>query len=294
MGARRVDTIAPGGAVEDGGGIRLKRLIGTKKVPSLDPFVLLDEFKAPDAAKFAAGLPDHPHRGFDAVNYVVEGHMDVADSHGNLMRVEAGGVQWITAGAGVVHAEMPGSGGGPVHCLQLWVNLPRASKGCVPRVHQVTPDGIPALPTLGGGSVRVIAGTFKDQTGPIVDVPCAPLMVDVDLPKGAGINVPVPTGHRVFAYVLSGQGVYGVAPTTTGEVVGRGHVVVFGPQGRGVKVLAGSKGTRFLLLAGRPLNEPVVRYGPFVLNQRDEIIQAVEDFHGGRLDGSAPVVRRTP
>lgn len=283
MRARSIQTIVPGRPVMDGGGVRLKRTIGTAQLPMLDPFLLLDEFRSDNPNDYAAGFPSHPHRGFETVTYMLAGQMEHQDSVGNTGRLGPGSVQWMTAGAGIIHSEMPQQVDGLIHGFQLWVNLPGRLKLCAPRYQDLPASSVPEVALHGGGFIRVIAGRYGDTVGPVRGVSVDPMLLDVRLPPATGIEVPIPTEHAAFAYVFEGSGVYGVTETSAGEVVARGHVIVLGP-GEALKVLAAAQGTRFLVVSGRTIGEPVTRYGPFVMNTKEEIAKAVDDFHAGRFD----------
>jgi hypothetical protein len=261
-----------GTATSDGDGVRLTRVIGTPELSDLDPFLLLDEFGSDDAVDYAGGFPDHPHRGFETVTYMLEGRMRHRDNRGNSGLLESGSVQWMTAGRGIVHSEMPEQEDGAMRGFQLWVNLPARDKMSAPRYQDVAPDRIPEVAAGQGARVRVIAGTFDGSVGPVAGISVDPLYLDVALDAGAAFRAAIPRGHQAFAYVYEG----GI------EGVGAGELAVLG-DGDEFATTALQRGARFILVAGRPLREPVARYGPFVMNTRSEVLQAVEDFQAGRF-----------
>lgn len=280
--ARQVRAVLPGKRLVDGAGMRVKRLIGHAGLPVLDPFVLVDEYKSDDPAEALGGFPDHPHRGFDLVNLVFDGALDFVDASGHHGTVERDGLQWLTTGSGLIHAELPRHVDGRVRGLQVWLNLGGEEKGAGPVSREFGADEIPGLKINDGGRVRVLAGEFRRVHGPLVGLANDPLLLDITLPPATGMNVPVPRTHAVWAYVLDGQGVFGVTETSTGELVGRGHLMVLGP-GDSFRVLASGKGARYVVMAAHPTNEPITRYGPFVMSTADEIYAAIDDFHAGTL-----------
>jgi hypothetical protein len=262
----------------DGAGVKLNRVIGTPLLADVDPFLMLDEFRSDDAADYIAGFPDHPHRGFETVTYMLAGRMRHGDNKGHTGRLEAGSVQWMTAGRGIVHSEMPEQENGLMQGFQLWVNLPAKDKMIAPRYQEIPPADIPVASLPGGVSVKVIAGVVGDVTGPVSGIATAPTLLDIALPAGARAALPLPHGHNVFLYAFDGEVAVGDART----VLPRGSIAVLG-QGDGVALAAPAGPARVLLAAGRPLNEPVARYGPFVMNTQDELRQAVLDFQLGRF-----------
>ncbi|MCA9656415.1 MAG: pirin family protein [Myxococcales bacterium] len=276
---RTIERVAKGTATSDGAGVRLLRVLGTPQVPMVDPFLMLDEFRSDDPNDYIAGFPPHPHRGFETVTYMLAGSMEHRDSVGNTGNLRAGSVQWMTAARGIIHSEMPKQEDGLMWGFQLWVNLPAADKLGDPRYQDVEPEAIPEQALPGGGRVRVVAGRFGDAVGPVGGVATSPLMLDVGLPAGSTVEVPIPAGHNGFAYVFEGSAALGdrEAPLP------RGQLAVLGREGDGLRIVAGQAGTRVLLVAGRPLGEPVARYGPFVMSTREELEQAFLDYRSGRL-----------
>jgi redox-sensitive bicupin YhaK (pirin superfamily) len=270
---RQVEQALAAVPTRDGAGVRLSRSIGSRALPLLDPFLLLDEIRTDAPDDYLRGFPNHPHRGFETVTYMIHGSMEHADSVGNRGRLVSGSAQWMTAGRGIVHSEMPKQDRGLLWGFQLWVNLPSRSKMMKPRYQDIPPDAIPEV-ALGQARARVVAGTLGGQTGPVSGIEVEPTMLDLTL-DGPRIELELPTGHAAFAYVLEGDAQIGATSTP----VGQGHIAVLG-EGTGV-TLAGR--ARMLLLAGRPIGEPVARRGPFVMNTEAELDQAVLDYRTGRL-----------
>lgn len=264
----------------DGAGVRLKRSIGGQALDNLDPFLLLDEFSSDDAADYLAGFPEHPHRGMETVTYMLDGAMRHADNHGNGGVLVAGGAQWMTAGRGILHSEMPEQREGRLRGFQLWVNLPRAEKMRPPRYQNLAPEEIPSIQAKGGVQVRIVAGQVGGIEGAVKGVVALPLYLDIALPAGASFSQALPARHGAFVYPFEGTVTVGggnsarPVPPSTLAVLGPGeHVTLAAPDGRG----------RALLVAGQPIGEPVVRYGPFVMTTEDEIIEAIRDFQAGRF-----------
>ncbi len=278
---RAVERVVRAQPTSDGAGVRLNRSLGTAQLPDLDPFLMLDEFKSDDARDYLAGFPDHPHRGFETVTYMLAGAMRHQDSAGNSGDLAAGGAQWMTAARGVVHSEMPRQEDGLLWGFQLWINLPARDKMGAPRYQDFAPAQIPERALPGGGLVRVVAGDSAGVAGAVRGINTAPLMLDVRLEPGATFAHAVPRGHQAFAYVYDGQGVFGGAD---GPTVAAGHLAVLA-DGAEARVATDTSPARFLLLAARPLHEPISRYGPFVMNTRQEIEQAFRDYHAGTLAG---------
>jgi len=284
---RQVVRTASGLPASDGAGVRLTRALGTPTLPDLDPFLMLDEFRSDDAADYLAGFPDHPHRGFETVTYMLAGRMRHADNHGNSGLLRAGSVQWMTAGRGIVHSEMPEQEAGLIWGFQLWINLPARDKMTAPRYQDIAPEAIPEVPLgQGAGRVRVIAGAFGGVRGPVAAEATDPTYLDVHLAPGARFEHEIPAGYSAFAYVYEGTALLGVpGDAAAAEAVGREQIAVFGDGGEriGASAATDGQGTRFLLLAGKPLREPVAKYGPFVMNTQSEIRQAVVDYQSGRF-----------
>ena len=276
---RGILQVVPAFPTQDGAGVRLLRSLGSRSLPELDPFLMLDEIRSDDPRDWIAGFPAHPHRGFETVTYMLEGAMEHADSEGNHGLLEPGSVQWMTAGRGIVHSEMPLRRGGRLWGFQLWINLPRAQKMMAPRYQDIAPDRIPEVALPGGGTARVVAGQAFGHQGPVQGIVTNPLFVDVTLPPGAEVAVPTVRSHSAFAYVITGHARFGAdamrVPRSTLVSLDKGdHLHV---------TSTGEEELRFLLLAAQPIREPVVRYGPFVMNTAEEIEEAVRDFRAGRL-----------
>jgi redox-sensitive bicupin YhaK (pirin superfamily) len=265
-----------GQAASDGAGVRLTRVIGNPQLPDLDPFLMLDEFGSDRPGDYLAGFPSHPHRGFETVTYMLDGRMRHKDNHGNEGLLTPGSVQWMTAGRGIVHSEMPEQQEGLMRGFQLWVNLPARDKMGEPKYQEFAADRIPEAAPSPGVQAKVIAGIFAGVAGPVRQPATDPTYLDVVLADGAVFEHALPAGHNVFAYVYEGA----VVPEGE-EVAMKGDLLVFG-NGESVR-LVGRGGARFILVAGRPLGEPVARYGPFVMNTKEQVMQAFVDFQEGRF-----------
>lgn len=275
---RRVVTSIRGRAASDGAGVKLTRIIGQPSLPDLDPFLMLDEFGSDKGADYIGGFPDHPHRGFETVTYMLAGRMRHGDNQGNVGLLRPGSVQWMTAGRGIIHSEMPEQEEGLMQGFQLWVNLPAKDKMTKPRYQDIDPEKIPVVERADGVKVKVLVGSFDGVTGPVTNVATDPLYLDITLPPGSSATVPVPAEHNGFAYVFEGQSLIGAEA----QPVERGQLAVLS-LGDAVTVEGGPKGGRLILVAGRPLREPVAKYGPFVMNTPDEIRQAIADYQAGRF-----------
>jgi redox-sensitive bicupin YhaK (pirin superfamily) len=278
--SRAVARTLPGMPASDGAGVKLTRVIGQPQLDRLDPFLLLDEFRSDTPGDYLAGFPDHPHRGFETVTYMLAGRMRHRDSAGNSGLLVPGSVQWMTAGRGLVHSEMPEQVDGLMWGFQLWVNLPASEKMTAPRYQDIGPERIPEVALENGGLVRVIAGALGDVRGPVQAEATAPLYLDIAIPADGSFTTAVPDGHHAFVYPFVGDAV--VSSPLRDTTLVRGTLGVLG-EGDGLTLRAGPDGARVLLVAGRPLNEPVARYGPFVMNTQDELRQAFTDFQSGRF-----------
>ncbi len=283
---RTISRILPGRPVTDGGGVPIRRTIGGKRLEHIDPVLLFDELKSASPGEHDAGLPKHPHRGLQTVTYIIDGEMNVQDTHGNSACLTPGMVQWAHAGAGLIHEELP-KHGTPIRAVQFWLNVPGREKMSAPEVQTLAATDIPLLKLPMGGTVRVIAGTQKNVSGPIVADRTKAMLLDVDLPRGSGASLDVAANKIAMIYVLQGQAMFGITGTSTGEMVGRGHLILLS-SGDVVKVMSGHKGARFLVIGAVPIGEPICRYGPIVMNTATEVEQAVEDFHAGVFDRTAP------
>ncbi len=277
MNTRSVIRRVRGLPASDGAGVKLTRVIGQPALDMLDPFLLLDAFGSEHGADYIAGFPDHPHRGFETVTYMLAGRMRHRDNHGNSGLLTGGGAQWMTAGRGLVHSEMPEQNEGEMRGFQLWVNLPAAHKMMAPRYQDIAPEQIPELEPAPGARVRVIAGEAFGTPGPVRDIVTAPLFLDIALAAGAQLQVPLPAQHTAFVYTFEGAGVRIVDST-----LDNGELGVLG-AGDMVELAAGADDARLILVAAQPLREPVARWGPFVMNTPQEIQQALADYRDGRL-----------
>lgn len=276
--ARALRTLR-GQATSDGAGVRLTRVIGGPTLPDLDPFLLLDEFGTDRAEDYIAGFPEHPHRGFETVTYMLDGRMRHRDNHGNEGLLVPGSVQWMTAGRGLVHSEMPEQHEGRMRGFQLWVNLPSKEKMAQPRYQEFPPENIPVVQPAEGVSVKVIAGLVGNARGPISQPATDPLYLDIALVAGRSWEYVLPDGHNAFAYVFEGDAAIGDGEDA--RELGTHEMAVLG--GGDVFKVTASNDARLILVAGRPLREPVARYGPFVMNTKQEIMQAFVDFQEGRF-----------
>ncbi len=296
MPSRSVDRIVHAITTREGAGFLVHRPFPTPELDHFDPFLLLDEMGPVDLGPGEAkGAPDHPHRGFETVTYMLSGSMEHRDSHGNAGKLGPGDVQWMTAGSGVIHSEMPeetfASRGGRMHGFQLWVNLPRRDKMMTPRYQEVAGAKIPSAATADGKvSVRVLAGEALGAKA-IIDTRTPILYLDAAIASGAKFTQPVPPDFNVFAYVVEGKGYFGSDARPAGDE----DLVLFGQDGDSITVEASTgEPLRVLLIGGAPLREPVARYGPFVMNTRKELIEAVEDFETGRFGEIPAASRRDP
>lgn len=271
--AARLVTAQP---TTDGAGVSLRRSLGSPALSMLDPFLMLDEFHSDRAEDYLAGFPDHPHRGFETVTYMLHGAMEHRDSMGNRGRLGPGSVQWMTAGSGIIHSEMPQQISGLMWGFQLWVNLPSRLKMVRPRYQDLAADAIPTT-KIGDATVRVVAGTAGGVRGPVEGIAVEPLMLDAALPASGTIQLQVPADHNAFVYVFDGT----VELGQRRQAAGAGQLAVL-DSGESIVVASAASG-RFLLLTGRPIGEPVERHGPFVMNTKDEIVQALNDYRSGRL-----------
>lgn len=277
---RRVQRIVEPQSVLEGAGVRLKRSIATRELDYVDPFLLFDHFGSDNPDDYRAGFPMHPHRGIETVTYVLAGVVRHRDSLGNAGNIGAGDVQWMTAGGGIMHEEMPGADRGQMAGFQLWVNLPARLKMTRPRYQEIAAGQIPEIERKNGTKIRVIAGTADGIQGPVTEIAADPTYLDVTLPPGGLFVQPVEQGHAAFAYVFEGEGLFGVAPGEEGITVGHPRLVVFG-DGDNIEVRTAGQPVRFLLVSGKPLYEPIARYGPFVMNTVEEIQQALQDLRDG-------------
>ena len=295
MSIRAVKQLSRAQPTLEGAGVHLHRAFGFGKTSDFDPFLLFDDFRNDRPDDYLAGFPWHPHRGIETVTYVLAGDVEHRDSLGNAGTLGAGDVQWMTAGSGIIHQEMPrGDAAGKMHGFQLWANLPASHKMTAPRYQDVQASDIPEITDDDGTRVRVVCGTFWGRTGPVDGIAAEPQYIDVFVPPNRRRSLPVETTRHAFAYVFAGSGQFGNAsgpqPVLTdplGDIdtakpvlAGNRSLVLF-DRGDEVTVEAGDEGIRFLLVSGRPLGEPVAWYGPIVMNTQAELRQAFEEFQNG-------------
>ncbi len=277
---RTIERLMPATPASDGAGVRLKRSIGTPSLDHLDPFLLLDQFDTENADDYIAGFPDHPHRGFETVTYMIDGRMRHQDTSGGGGVLRSGGVQWMTAGRGIVHSEMPEQEDGLMKGFQLWVNLPARDKMNPPRYQNIEPEDVPEVTRDDGAKIRVVAGSYDGVAGAVGEIAVEPLYLDVGLPAGARVEIPIPTGHAAFLYPF--EGVLMVGADGVARPVADSEIAVLS-DGETVTLAGGDDGGRGILVAGRPIGEPIARHGPFVMNTREEIVQAFQDYEAGRF-----------
>ncbi|WP_151636444.1 pirin family protein [Noviherbaspirillum aerium] len=282
--SRSLQRVIAGMPTSDGAGVKLRRTLGQGQSTRLDPFLMLDEFSSENPGDYIAGFPPHPHRGFETVTYMLDGHMRHEDHLGNVGELMSGGVQWMTAGRGIIHSEMPQQEEGRMRGFQLWINLPAKEKMKPAGYRDIPASEIPTAQLPEGGSVKVIAGTLVQNghsvAGPIQGLSTEPLYFDVHLPEGARFVHAVDAQHNVFLYTYEGAvqiGADGAQRLLKPQSAG-----ILSP-GEQIEVVAEPGGARFLLLAGRPLREPVTQYGPFVMNTMEEVEQAIRDFQQGNF-----------
>ena len=295
MSIRPIKQLTQSAPVIEGAGVHLHRAFGFGKTEDFDPFLLLDDFRNDNPEHYRAGFPWHPHRGIETITYILSGTVEHGDSLGNQGSLGAGDIQWMTAGRGILHQEMPkGDSNGQMHGFQLWANLPAAHKMTAPRYQDVQATDIPEITDDDGTKARVICGTFWGQKGPVEGIAADPRYIDISLPPGAHKSLPVETDRHAFAYIFAGCGTFGDAsapqPVKTehldlsGEVsaaeMGNRSLVLF-DNGDEVTVQAGEQGLRFLLVSGRPLEEPVAWRGPIVMNTQQELQQAFTELKDG-------------
>ena len=272
--ARSIVWQGKGIATSDGAGVKLTRVIGTQRLPDLDPFLMLDEFGSDDPGAYIGGFPSHPHRGFETVTYMLAGRMRHRDSRGNEGLLEPGSVQWMTAASGLIHSEMPEQEEGLMRGFQLWVNLPAAEKMGTPHYQDIAPGRLPVV-AVPGGTVKVLAGSFDGVSSPVATGATQPLYLDIGLDAGATLEVPLGLGDTAFVYAYEGSAAVG------GTTLDESEIGILSP-GATVRIEAAAA-TRLLLVSGKPLNEPVVKYGPFVMNTPAEIETAFADYRAGRM-----------
>ncbi len=276
--SRGVERLVGGQFVMDGAGVKINRVLTGPLQRRLDPFLMLDAFGSDKAGDYIAGFPEHPHRGFETITYMLNGRMRHRDSGGNEGLITNGGVQWMTAGRGVVHSEMPEQNEGLMEGFQLWLNLPAKDKMSDPWYRDIPGEELPRFTLENGASVQVIAGETHGVTGAVVREGTQPLYLDIALAEGASLDLPLPAGHNAFVYVYRGELV------VEGKGVAQARMAILdnAPGADGVRIKA-AQDSKFLVIAGRPLGEPIAQYGPFVMNTQEELYQAVEDFRAGKF-----------
>ncbi len=280
---REITRVIPGVLTSDGAGVRLRRSLGGQDRQRLDPFLMLDEFSSNDPNDYVAGFPPHPHRGFETVTYMLEGHMLHQDHLGNRGHLKTGGVQWMTAGRGIIHSEMPQQESGAMRGFQLWINLPAREKMKPAGYRDIQDDAIPRTNLLGGGFLKVIAGEYRDPQGetirgPIHGLSTEPLFFDIHLQPHESFVNSLPGTHNAFIYVYEGGLKVGSAP----QAAPKQSALILG-EGDQFSIVASEQGAKAIVLAAKPLHEPIVQHGPFVMNTREEIEQAIDDYQNNRL-----------
>ena len=276
MTVRTLQRVIPSIPASDGAGVKLRRSLGASQLARHDPFLMLDEFYSDDPDDYLAGFPSHPHRGFETVTYMLDGHMQHKDSGGNTGDLGPGDVQWMTAARGIIHSEMPQQTEGRMRGFQLWLNLPAKEKMKPAAYRDIPASEIPVAQPKQGVSVKVIAGTLGEVAGPVQGLSTDARYFDVHLEPHAVFEAPLPAGHNAFLYAYEGEAAVGEEKKPLPR-----RAAGLLSDGDGVRIEAGAKGARVLLLAGMPLREPVVQYGPFVMNTREEIEQAIADYQSG-------------
>jgi len=276
--SRKTEHIVQGQPTRDGAGVNLIRVLTQQWQRRLDPFLMLDEFRSDDPNDYIAGFPEHPHRGFETVTYMLAGQMRHKDNTGHEGVVGPGDVQWMTAGKGILHSETPEQVAGLMHGFQLWINLPAKNKLAKPTYQEVPSAQIPVLTSTEGHQVKVIAGDWQETRGPLHRPDTEPLYLDLQLQNDTPLFVLIPAGHNAFVYVVQGQ------PLVAGQRIAPRRMAILSndAQANGV-LLQGQAGDQLLVLSGQPLGEPIVQWGPFVMNSRDEIEQAISDYQSGQL-----------
>lgn len=277
---RKIQRVINPQAVSDGAGVKLNRLIATPNLDYLDPFLLLDHFGSEKTDDYIAGFPQHPHRGIETVTYMLKGVVHHKDTMGNAGTIREGDIQWMTAGGGMMHEEMPEASAEGLSGFQLWVNLPKKLKMTKPRYQEIKADQIPVFEE-NGVKVKVIAGEVGEIKGAVSEIYAEPNYLDVTLEANAEFTHPIAPGHNAFAYIFEGSAEF----DESGQTIENRRLIVFN-DGDFVKITAGENGARFLLVSGKPLNEPVARYGPFVMNTSEEIYQAISDLQNGTFNWS--------
>ena len=262
----------------EGAGVHLRRAFGFRNPEQHDPFLLLDDFRSDTPAHYLQGFPWHPHRGIETITYMLKGDVEHGDSLGNSGVISDGEVQWMTAGSGIIHQEMPkGDKHGAMHGFQLWLNLPAAEKMCPPRYRGITAEEIPEVTGQDGATIKIICGQIGETSGPVTGITTDPEYLDITMPAGSTLTHPTRPGYTAMAYVIGGSGRF--APDAAGEC--SNTTLVFLSDGEEISVKSGPQGLRFLFISGKPLREPIVWRGPIVMNSEEEITQAFQEYHNG-------------
>lgn len=280
LSSRRVERLVQGVATSDGAGVKLTRVLTQHLQRRLDPFLMLDAFRNENPDDYIGGFPDHPHRGFETVTYMIAGRMRHHDSAGNQGLLGPGGVQWMTTGSGLIHSELPEQQEGLMEGFQLWLNLPGRNKMIKPSYRDIPTEQIPELTTPDGVLVRVIAGHSHGVNGAVQRPDTLPLYLDVHLPAGTQFSQDIPIGHNAFAYTYRGE------VTIAGTTVADRNMAILANDGAHQVTLLATQPSRVLIIAGQPLNEPIAQYGPFVMNTGDEIQQTLRDYRDGKFEAS--------
>ena len=275
---RGVERLVQGMATSDGAGVRLTRVLTQNLQRRLDPFLMLDAFRNENPEDYIGGFPDHPHRGFETVTYMIAGRMRHHDSVGNHGLLGPGGAQWMTTGSGLIHSELPEQEEGLMEGFQLWLNLPAKNKMVAPYYRDIPPEAIPEVTTADGVRVRVIAGASHGVSGAVERPDTEPLYLDVHLPAGTRFEQAIPAGHNAFTYTYRGS------VTIGGTVVPDRHMAILANDGAGSVAVEATEASRLLIIAGKPLHESIAQYGPFVMNTAEEIQQAMRDYSAGKFE----------
>lgn len=277
---RRVECLVQGQPTSDGAGVRLTRVLTQNLQRRLDPFLMLDAFRNENPDDYIGGFPDHPHRGFETITYMLAGRMRHHDSAGNQGLLGPGGAQWMVAGSGLIHSELPEQESGLMEGFQLWLNLPAADKMAAPNYRDIPAAAIPEYSTAAGVRVRVIAGASQGTAGAVQRPVTEPLYLDIHLAAGSRFEQAVPAGHNAFAYVYRGRARIG------GTAVDDRQMAVLANDGAACVLIEATEDSRLILVAGRPLGEPIAQYGPFVMNTAEQIEQTLRDYRAGKFEAA--------
>jgi redox-sensitive bicupin YhaK (pirin superfamily) len=278
MNTRTIDSIVTGHEVMEGAGVRITRILTQAQQRRLDPFLMLDVFRSDDPNDYVAGFPNHPHRGFETVTYMIAGRMRHRDNAGHEGLLQNGGIQWMTAGRGIVHSEMPEQENGTMEGFQLWLNLPAANKMAAPWYRDYQSADIPEYTTDGGVKVRVIAGESQSSRGAVTRPATEPIYLDIHLPAGARFEQTLPPTHNAFLVVYRGDVSIGGKPVRERQMA-----ILANPPDADEVIIEAGAAAKAILVAGKPLNEPIVQHGPFVMNTQEEIVAAIRDYQAGKF-----------